>query len=150
MPVSDLKPVNKALQFFQTEDLKFECTRCGRCCTGKGSYVFITNKESDDIRQHLGLSKSWFKRKYLEYQHGGDLVLTQHDNGDCIFLDKENGCQIYQARPLQCHTYPFWPEIMASKKAWQSEKAGCEGINRGSIVSVHKILDSLALFADDE
>ena len=109
MPTSDVKPTVD-LQFFQTEDLKFECTQCGRCCTGKGSYVFITNKESEVIRNHLKLSKS---------------------------------------RPLQCHTYPFWPEIMASKKAWESEKSGCEGINRGSVVPVHRILDSLALFADD-
>lgn len=33
----------------------------------------------------------------------------------CIFLDENNKCKIYEARPLQCLSYPFWPSIMASR-----------------------------------
>ena len=37
---------------------------------------------------------------------------------DCVFLkeDPERGrktCSIYPVRPLQCRTWPFWPENLA-------------------------------------
>ena len=40
----------------------------------------------------------------------------------CIFLDKHtNQCQIYEARPTQCRTYPFWPSIVESVQDWNDE-----------------------------
>ena len=40
----------------------------------------------------------------------------------CIFLDRStNQCRIYEARPIQCRTYPFWTPIMASVATWNAE-----------------------------
>lgn len=40
--------------------------------------------------------------------------------------------QIYGARPLQCQTYPWWPELM-SDRSWVAEAgAVCEGINHAT------------------
>jgi Fe-S-cluster containining protein len=40
----------------------------------------------------------------------------------CIFLDTgTNQCRIYEARPTQCRTYPFWPSIVASVQDWNDE-----------------------------
>ncbi|KAL7575119.1 hypothetical protein ACA910_000486 [Epithemia clementina (nom. ined.)] len=40
----------------------------------------------------------------------------------CIFLDEEtNHCKIYQARPIQCSTYPFYPSILESVETWNAE-----------------------------
>ena len=36
--------------------------------------------------------------------------LIEKPGGDCIFWDKEAGCTVYPARPVQCQTWPFWPE----------------------------------------
>lgn len=136
--------------FFQKSPVCFECTQCGHCCTGKDAYVFVSLKEAEKIRSFLGVTKTWFNRRYLVRHSDGDLVLSMRENGDCTFLDKDAGCRIYTVRPVQCSTYPFWPEIIKSKKAWFREKVRCEGINRGQPVSLHKIQNALELLSDDE
>ena len=47
----------------------------------------------------------------------------------CIFLDADsNLCTVHEQRPLQCSTYPWWPDLMADE-AWQGERSRiCEGI----------------------
>jgi Fe-S-cluster containining protein len=48
---------------------------------------------------------------------------------DCIFLEGGTACRVYDARPLQCSTYPWWPELM-DPAAWQQEKLStCEGLD---------------------
>ena len=48
----------------------------------------------------------------------------------CIFLAPDNKCQIYQVRPTQCRTFPYWPHTVASKYDWERTQAQCEGIRR--------------------
>lgn len=45
----------------------------------------------------------------------------EEDSHGCIFLQSDNTCQIYEARPIQCSTYPFWPSILESREAWNKE-----------------------------
>ena len=47
---------------------------------------------------------------------------------DCIFW--RDGCAVYEARPFQCRSYPFWRELLASKKAWREAARSCPGIGR--------------------
>lgn len=51
-------------------------------------------------------------------------------NYDCV-LWGENGCLAYEARPVQCSTYPFWPWILESRSSWEEEGKSCKGINCG-------------------
>lgn len=126
--------------FFETHELHFSCTRCGRCCEGPGDYfVFLTADEAERIRAYRGLSTGWFRRRYLRRHGDGQLVLASGSDARCIFLDAEGQCGIYPVRPLQCRTYPFWPEIVASGRAWQGEGRRCEGIDRGEPVPVDEI-----------
>ena len=46
--------------------------------------------------------------------------LTNNSEQHCVFL-KDKLCQIYEARPSQCSTYPFWPTIMKSPMSWNRE-----------------------------
>ena len=47
---------------------------------------------------------------------------------ECVFLDGKL-CSIYSVRPVQCATYPWWPELMNSV-AWQLEgREICEGFD---------------------
>lgn len=126
--------------FFETHVLHFSCSRCGRCCETPGDYfVFLSAAEAERIRAHRGLSRAWFRRKYLRRLEDGQLVLASAANDRCIFLDTQGRCSIYQARPMQCRTYPFWPEIASNSRAWQREGCRCEGIDRGDAVPVGKI-----------
>eukprot|EP00879_Flechtneria_rotunda_P005537 GHRR01005830.1.p1 GENE.GHRR01005830.1~~GHRR01005830.1.p1 ORF type:complete len:191 (+),score=58.41 GHRR01005830.1:570-1142(+) len=55
--------------------------------------------------------------------------MEQQQTQVCIFLNEEtNGCGIYGARPTQCSTYPWWPELMPERN-WKAEKVYmCEGL----------------------
>jgi hypothetical protein len=87
---------------------------------------------------HLGLTWKWFRSHYL--RHLGDAGLVAADrSGSCIFLDSTGRCGIYAARPVQCRTYPFWPELVSNEADWRREARRCEGINRGSVVPVSRI-----------
>ena len=68
----------------------------------------------------------------------GDYSLTEMDNGDCVFWSPE-GCRIYEARPMQCRTFPFWREYVRSAKAWADAAKRCPGVNRGRLFSAAEI-----------
>ena len=128
------------LPFFETADLHFSCTGCGSCCATAGDYyVFLTSAEAERIRLHLGLSAGWFRRRYLDRLDDGELVLGGSTGEACIFLGEDRRCRIYPVRPLQCSTYPFWPELVTSGQAWRRERRRCEGIGRGAAVPVSRI-----------
>lgn len=130
--------------FYQREALHFKCTKCGACCLGNHEYyVFVSLLEINEIQGFLGLTKKWFRRKYTKRLSDGDLVLQQADDGRCVFLDRQGKCRIYPVRPIQCQTYPFWPEIVNSSHAWFDEARRCEGINHGPVVPLHRIKAAL-------
>jgi len=101
--------VMKKKKFYQN-GLYFGCTECGNCCSDTSGYVELTEEEAGNIAEFLGLSETDFLEKFIEVtKDAASLHLKSHENGDCIFL-VENRCSIYPARPLQCRTFPFWPE----------------------------------------
>jgi len=124
--------------------LRFQCTGCGKCCTGGSDhYIAISKTEADRIRQHLGITEKWFRRRYVEHLTRNTLTARMPE-GRCTFLDKNGHCKIYHLRPVQCRTYPYWPEILKNKQTWKKEAIYCEGINTGAIVSVKEIKQKLA------
>jgi len=73
--------------------------------------------------------------------------------GGCVFLDAFGKCSIYEVRPVQCSTYPFWPSLVDRREDWEDEAVlpddeplpaggglkhwsladgGCEGIRLGA------------------
>lgn len=59
------------------------------------------------------------------------LSLREKPGYDCVFWD--GGCVVYEARPLQCRTFPFWPSVLASEEAWEETAAECPGMGRGPL-----------------
>ena len=124
---------------YQRRPLHFQCTQCGACCSGNDEYyVFIDEVRAEKIRAFIGLSRSWFRHRYLG-RVDDLLVLQSHDDGRCILLGKDGRCRAYSVRPQQCSTYPFWPELLKTAKAWKQEGERCEGIDCGDVVPVHFI-----------
>ncbi len=85
--------------------LRFECTGCGGCCTGRGNarieyYVAVTPAEQRRIRKYLGVSPAWFRRRYLTRFEDGDESL-RWEGDRCVFLDGDKRCRIYPVRPVQ-------------------------------------------------
>lgn len=57
--------------------------------------------------------------------------MREKSNMDCIFW--KDGCTVYQARPLQCRSFPFWDSVLASPKAWEATGKECPGVNSGEL-----------------
>jgi len=128
------------------EGLRFECTMCGDCCTGPPGYVSFTDDEARTIARRLGISKAAFYRDYAHKgPRGWSLNEVRAERGyDCVFLDRATVpgkavCGLYEDRPLQCRTFPWWPENLESPKAWARAARSCEGIGRGNLVPIEEI-----------
>lgn len=121
---------NNALKMWYKNGLEFKCTGCGKCCTGSPGYVFLNKKEAEIIAQKLNLPLNDFLKKYTR-QSGKRLALKERKISDttydCIFL-KDNKCTIYEERPTQCKTYPWWPQNLKSPDSWKELAKECEGL----------------------
>ncbi len=128
--------------------LRFSCTQCGNCCTGPPGAVWFTAEEGRRIAETLGIDEVTFYRRYARRIHGRwSLEEVKSDDGlDCIFLDRLTApgkarCSIYPVRPTQCRTWPFWPENLESRAAWDEAKRNtpCPGMDRGSLIPIEAI-----------
>ncbi len=109
--------------------LRFKCTECGKCCTGAPGFVWLTLEEMEAIAKHLDITLDLFKRKYVRMRNNRySLIEKKSKNNACVFLE-ENKCQIYQARPKQCRTFPWWKENLNTEESWKLAAIDCEGIN---------------------
>ena len=126
------------------EGLAFSCTQCGNCCTGPPGAVWFTDEEELAMAAALSLDLETFRDRY---GRGRSLVERETDFGhDCVFLDRESQpgkavCSIYKARPRQCRTWPWWPENLASRRAWEAtrRRTPCPGMGQGTVHSPQQI-----------
>ena len=92
----------------------------------------------------LGMSTSAFTKKLCDKMGPAFHLKEDPKNPDCMFL-KDKKCSVYEARPTQCRTWPFWPEVMPAK-AWKKEVlAFCPGIGKGRIWSAEEITENLTI-----
>ena len=111
--------------------LRFQCTECGKCCTGLPGFVWISEEEMVAIATDLNISLDLFKRKYVRRRDNRyALVERKMPNNEyaCIFL-KDKKCQVYKSRPQQCRTFPWWQENLNTEESWKLAADECEGIN---------------------
>ena len=90
------------------DEHRFECAQCGDCCRNYG-YVYLSTRERVLLAEHFGITETEFRKEYCEKRHG-EFHLKNPDT-DCCFL-KGNVCSIYELRPEQCRTWPYWPQNM--------------------------------------
>lgn len=105
------------------------CAACGgNCCTGESGNIFVSVTEIVAIAKLLEMEEGAFRRTFLRKEAYRYSLKEKVVNGshDCVFFDrKANGCSIYQARPLQCRTFPFWDYF---RHRVDELKAECPGI----------------------
>lgn len=119
---------NKTTLPWYKEGLRFQCTECGKCCTGSPGYVWVTEEEMVSIAAFLKTPIDAFKKKYTRQKYGRFALLEKdRENFDCVFLNGK-ACSIYSVRPKQCRTFPWWKENLQSEESWRAAKQYCEGI----------------------
>lgn len=110
------------------DGLRFKCTGCGQCCTGFPGAVWVSPQEIQALAEHLNISEEEFIRTYTHRINGRISLKEDPHNYDCVFL-KGKRCQVYNARPQQCRTFPWWSDNLKNAKAWKETAERCEGID---------------------
>jgi Fe-S-cluster containining protein len=114
--------------------MRFEClSGCIKCCEQKG-FVYLSEDDLARLAAFKGMRKSAFATKYI--------VRTKHTvrfrkprDKQCPFL-ATNGCEVHPAKPTQCSTFPFWPELLDDPKELKAASRYCPGIGRGKLVNI--------------
>lgn len=123
---------------FGTEGLRFTCQQTGHCCTARYDgygYVYLGQHDRQRLAAHLGLTLEQLAEKHCQVTCG-ELHLSHPERG-CQFLTGGR-CTVYEARPTQCRTWPFWPENM-KRGAWDEAARTCPGMGQGRLHTAEEI-----------
>lgn len=129
-------------ELWYKDGLKFTCSGCGDCCTGAPGWVWVNKQEIEDIAAVIGESDiEEFERLYVR-KIGIRKSLIEFPNGDCVFFDEQTrGCNVYEARPRQCRTWPFWDSNLKSEATWKQTCEECPGSGTGKLHDLVQIED---------
>ncbi len=105
-------------------DFAFEpsgCNTCGgRCCIGESGNIWINPQEVLNLSKFLNLELDKVFDDFLEkrgYKYSIKELRLSKDNFACVFFDLDKKqCSIYEARPSQCRTFPFWDYFKTNKE----------------------------------
>jgi Fe-S-cluster containining protein len=134
--------VGGSMSCFYADGLQFSCQpECRYCCGVEPGYVFLTPDDIDRLVTFLHLDIASFLQQYCRKVPMGSfhyISLIETAQHDCIFLG-EHGCTVYEGRPIQCATYPFWNTVLENRQTWEQEATWCPGIGKGRLYSRDEI-----------
>jgi len=114
--------------------MRFQCQPgCIRCCEQKG-FVYLTREDIARLAVHLKITGAEFKRRYL---CGTPPLLRfrKPRHKQCPFL-LSDGCSVHAIKPLQCSSFPYWPELLDQASERREVAAYCPGMNQGPLVNI--------------
>jgi len=122
--------------------LRFSCARCSGCCRRDPGFVFLSIADAETLAKRIGLDYSSFVAAYCRWIPAGGgvelLSLKERANYDCVLWGAD-GCSVYEDRPLQCRTYPFWDSVVESEESWESTARDCPGMGNGRLFGKEEI-----------
>ena len=114
--------------------LRFECQPgCTACCEQRG-FVYLTEADLTRAAEFLGMTARAFERKYV-YRTKRQIRLRVPRDSQCSFL-REGGCSIHPVKPTQCRIFPFWPELIESRREWLKTAKYCPGMGKGPLIQI--------------
>ncbi|MBV9769830.1 MAG: YkgJ family cysteine cluster protein [Bryobacterales bacterium] len=114
--------------------LRFTCQPgCTKCCEQQG-FVYLTENDLARLANYVGMSASEFERRHV-YRTKRQLRLRVPRHRQCYFL-RDGGCSIHAVKPAQCRVFPFWPELVESKREWKKTARWCPGVGIGDLVQI--------------
>ena len=116
------------------DGLRFTCQPgCINCCNMEG-YVYLTEADLKNAAKFVGMPVREFEKKYV-YRTRHQMRFRKPRDKQCSFLE-EGGCGIHPAKPTQCRTFPFWPEVVGRRIAWNRTARYCPGIGKGPLIQI--------------
>ena len=108
------------------------CESCaGYCCIGESGYIWISKNEIEALAKYLNIDSEILKEKYLfkvGYKYSiKEVTLDENSFACCFFNLERKQCMIYEVRPAQCRTFPFWDYFKINENEVYKE---CPGIKK--------------------
>lgn len=107
----DRKAIRKLPELHNEAFEKIDCLDCAACC--KNHSPRFKTPDIKRIAKFLGMKEGDFIQEYLFLDTENDYVLQ---SSPCTFLNDDNTCQIYEARPSDCARYPYTDEDVFLKR----------------------------------
>jgi uncharacterized protein len=121
------------------DSVRFACQPgCIRCCDQEG-FVYLSEDDLARAAEFTGMTPKAFEAKYV-YRTKNELRFRKPREKQCPFLEG-HGCSIHPAKPTQCRTFPFWPEIVERKATWLKTGQYCPGIGKGELIQIGDALE---------
>ncbi|MCT9095803.1 YkgJ family cysteine cluster protein [Haloarchaeobius sp. HME9146] len=131
------------------EDIGFECTRCGACCTSEAEDPHTATVFPDEVREVQETTEYDWRDVARPMPYGltensdGNVegetfewALQTDSCGDCTFYTEDDdgvgACSVHGSRPLICQTYPFSVALSGT-----SQPMG-EAVDESGIVRAHE------------
>jgi len=93
----------------------------------------------------LKLDVEAFEEQFVR-RVGARKSLKEFPSGDCVFFDgQKRKCTVYEARPRQCRTWPFWDSNLKTAEDWQHTCSVCPGSGQGRLYTLAEIEDRRAV-----
>lgn len=108
-------------------DPAFTCRMCGCCCQGQGG-ILLTERDTERLAAHLGLSVAEMLERYTEPQDGKRGIRCA-ESGACVFQTPEGGCGVHAGRPDVCRAWPFFRGNLVDESSWRMIQDYCPGVN---------------------
>lgn len=119
--------------------LRFACQRgCVNCCDQQG-YVYLSEDDIPRAAKFVRMSAAAFEKKYV-YRTRHQRRFRKPRDKQCPFLES-GGCAIHPAKPTQCRTFPFWPELVEDRAEWNATGRFCPGIGKGPLIQIGTALE---------
>ena len=103
------------------------------CCRYDSGYVWLSARDLSRLAAGLKIPKAEVIRSYCTLVDVGgfrQVSLSEQENKDCV-LFRDGACSVYQHRPLQCRSFPFWSPFLTSRADWDALEGMCPGVNMG-------------------
>ncbi|MFM2126408.1 MAG: hypothetical protein RL328_2859 [Acidobacteriota bacterium] len=115
-------------------EIRFTCQPgCTRCCDQPG-FVYLSEEDILRAAKYLKLTPAAFEDRYI-YRTANQRRFRKPETKQCPFLESY-GCSIHPAKPTQCKTFPFWPELVENRKEWARTAKYCPGIGKGELIQI--------------
>lgn len=95
----------RAAKIYDEYCRKHHCTSCASCCKTLGPR--ITRSDVNELAKYLGMKAGEAETAFFRFDEDGDRVFKSMP---CPFLQPDNLCSVYEARPRACRQYPHIQE----------------------------------------